>query len=347
MLFKEMNDSQRRVFIDTAQLYDAYIDAFYKSRAYRGGMHWKKAKGREYLFKSRDRYGYGKSLGPRSPETEKILAEFRKNKQQIKGRLAGLKNRLSEQARFCKAAMIQRVPRIAAEILRLLDQQKLLGRNVVIVGTNALYAYEATAGIFFDNPIMATQDLDILWDIRSKLTLVADDDIDHAGLLDLLIKADKSFEPLGPRSFRAVNRNGYLVDLIKPEPKNILKQERTQMGGPNDLRAAEIKNLHWLVSSPKISQVVIGDDGYPAALSVPDPRSFALHKMWLSNQANREPVKKKRDHDQGVAVASLIVRYLPQYEFKSSELRMFPKTVLSEFQKHMSDFDFPNSFDNE
>ena len=81
MFFTEMNDSQRRVFIDTVQLYDAYIDAFYKSRAYRGGMHWKKAKGREYLFKSRDRYGYGKSLGPRSPETEKILAEFRKNKQ--------------------------------------------------------------------------------------------------------------------------------------------------------------------------------------------------------------------------------------------------------------------------
>ena len=88
MFFKEMNDSQRRVFIDAVQLYDAYIDAFYKSRAYRGGMHWKKAKGREYLFKTRDRYGNGKSLGPRSSKTEKILAEFRRGKQEMKERLA-------------------------------------------------------------------------------------------------------------------------------------------------------------------------------------------------------------------------------------------------------------------
>jgi hypothetical protein len=323
------------------------MDVFHKSKAYQGGMHWKKAKGREYLFKSRDRYGYGKSLGPRSPETEEILAEFRKNKQKLKERLKDLKSRLKEQARFCKAAMIQRVPRVAAEILRLLDRQKLLGRNVVIVGTNALYAYEAAAGVFFDNPIMATKDLDILWDIRSKLALVADNDVDRSGLLDLLLKADRSFEPLGPRSYRAANRDGYLVDLIKSEPKNILKQERTQMGGPNDLRAAEIKNLHWLVMSPKISQVVIGEDGYPAAISVPDPRSFALHKLWLSNQSNREPVKKKRDHDQGIAVASLIVRYLPQYQFESSEPRMFPKKVLSEAQAHISDSDLPSSFDIE
>ncbi len=64
VIFKEMSDNQRRVYIDTAQLYEAFMAAYHKSRAYRGGMHWKKAKGREYLFRSRDRYGYGKSLGP-------------------------------------------------------------------------------------------------------------------------------------------------------------------------------------------------------------------------------------------------------------------------------------------
>ena len=90
-------------------------------------MHWKKAKGKEYLFRSRDRYGYGKSLGPRSPEAEKTLKEFRRNKQQLKERLISLKTRMKEQARFCKAAMIQRVPRVAAETLSLLDQQKLFG----------------------------------------------------------------------------------------------------------------------------------------------------------------------------------------------------------------------------
>jgi hypothetical protein len=228
--FHILNDNQRRIYIDAVQLYEAYLAAYHKGRAYRGGMHWKKAKGREYLFRSRDRYGYGKSLGPRSPETEIILEEFRKNKQQVKERLANLKERLKEQARFCKAAMIQRVPRIAAQTLRHLDRQKLLGRNVLIVGTNALYAYEAAAGAYVDTSITATGDLDILCDVRSKLTLVADD-IDKIGLLDILRKADRSFELSGPRSYRAINRDGYMVDLIKSEPKSILIKKRTRMGG--------------------------------------------------------------------------------------------------------------------
>ena len=347
MIFKEMSDNQRRVYIDTAQLYEAFMAAYHKSRAYRGGMQWKKAKGREYLFRSRDRYGYGKSLGLRSLETEKILNEFRKNKQQLKERLESLKNRMKEQARFCKAAMIQRVPRLAAETLRLLDQEKLLGRNVLIVGTNALYAYETAAGAFVDTSITATEDLDILWDVRSRLTLVADNDVDQTGLLDILRKADRSFELSGPRSYRAINRDGYMVDLIKSEPKQMLKKERTQMGGSGDLRAAEIRNLHWLISSPKVYQVVIGQDGFPAAMSVPDPRAFSLHKLWLSKQVNREAVKKQRDYDQAIAVANLVVKYLPQYQFKASELRMFPKALLTEAEKSMSDLEFPSGFDVE
>jgi len=346
MVFQEMSDNQRRVYIDTVQLYEAYLETFHKGRAYRGGMHWKKAKGREYLFRSRDRYGYGKSLGPRSPENEKILKEFRKNKQHVKERLESLKDRLKEQARFCKAAMIQRVPRVAAETLRYLDRQKLLGRNVLIVGTNALYAYEAAAGVYVDTSITATGDLDILWDIRSRLTLFAEG-LDKVGLLDILRKADRSFELSGPRSFRAVNRDGYMVDLIKPEPKNMLIGERTQMGGPGDLKAAEIKNLHWLISSPKIYQVVIGEDGFPAAISAPDPRAFALHKLWLSKQARREAVKKQRDQDQAITVANLIVKYLPQYKFKAAELRMFPKAILTEAEKDISELELPPGFDME
>ena len=337
MFFKEMTDNQRRVFIDTVQLYEAFMDAFHNNRSYAGGMHWKKSKGREYLFRTRDRYGYGKSLGVRSPETEKILDEFRQTKRDLKERLVFLKGRLKEQARFCKAAMIQRVPRVVTNILRLLDQQNLLGKNIIIIGTNALYAYEATAGIFFDSPIMATRDMDILWDIRSKLTLAANYKIEPGGLLDILRKSDRSFELSGSRPFQAVNQDGYMVDLIKAEPKKLMIKERRQMGGPGDLEAVEIKNLQWLLSSPKFSQVVIGSDGYPSAMTVPDPRAFALHKFWLSGQPDREPVKKKRDRDQGLAVTRLVIQHLPQYAFRKAELKMFPKEVLNKALAQISE----------
>jgi hypothetical protein len=110
-----------------------------------------------------------------------------------------------------------------------------------------------------------------------------------------------------------------MVDLVKTEPKRISKKERTRMGDDSDLSAAEIKNLQWLVSAPKFSQVVIGDDGYPAAMSYPDPRAFALHKIWLSEQPDRDPIKKKRDRDQCIAVAYRVGRYLPQHKFEASD----------------------------
>jgi len=324
----EMSANQRRIFIDTLQIYDAYTEAYRANRSYRGGMHWKKAKGREYLFRTLDRYGYGKSLGLRTPETEAVLEKFRSGKQALKERLASFRERLREQARLCKAVSIQRVPRIVTGILRILDRHQLLGRNVTVIGTNAVYAYESAAGVFLDSPILATRDMDILWDVRSHLSLVAlDDDSSGKGLLDLLCKADRSFELHRRQGFRAVNRDGYMVDLVKPGPRLITTREQRRMGGKGDMEAAEIRNLHWLVSSPKFSQVVIGDDGCPAPMICPDPRAFALHKLWLSEQPDRDPLKKKRDRLQAIAVAGLVHSYLPQYQFVFEDMRMFPKKI--------------------
>jgi len=341
----EMNDDQRRTYIDAAQLYETYRDAFAKSRAYRGGMHWKKVKGKEYLFRSLDRYGYGKSLGPRSKETESTYHEFHNNKKHVHDRLKLLKEKLKQQARFCKAARIARVPRIVTAILRLLEQHQLLGRNLQIVGTNTLYAYEARAGVFLERGLLATRDMDMLWDIRPKLRLFAIDDIDSKGLIDILQKADRSFDLLSKKSFRAVNQVGYMVDLIKPEPKSVLIAERRQVGSDDDLMAAEIKNLQWLISAPKFDQIVIGEDGFPAAMVVPDPRAFAIHKLWLSNQMDRDAVKKKRDRSQALAVCKLILQFMPEFEIKKEDLRMFPESIIADAIKVLNGSKLPPGYE--
>ena len=340
----EINDDQRRIYIDAAQLHEAYTDAFTKSLAYRGGMHWKTAKGKEYLFRSLNRYGYGKSLGPRSRETESIYDEFHNKKKLTHARLKYLKNRLKEQARFCKAARIARVPRIVTAILRLLKQHQLLGRNLQIIGTNALYAYEARAGVFLERGLLATQDMDVLWDIRPKLRLFATDKVNIKSLLDILQKADRSFDLSGKKSFRAVNQSGYMVDLIKPEPKSALITESRQVGSSDDLMAVEIKNIQWLVSAPKFDQIVIGEDGFPATMVVPDPRAFAVHKIWLSNQMDRDSVKKKRDRSQALAVCKLILQYMPEFEIKQEDLRMFPATIIAEAVQALDGSDLPPGY---
>ncbi len=340
----EMNNDQRRIGIDTAQLHEAYMHTFIKSRAYRGGMHWKKAKGKEYLFRSLDRYGYGKSLGPRSKDTESIYAEFHRKKKQVRSGLKLLKDRLKEQARFCKAARIARTPRMVTAILRLLEQHQLLGRHLQIIGTNALYAYEARAGVFLDRGLLATRDMDMLWDIRPKLRLFVMDEVNNKGLIDILKKADRSFDLLGKKSFRAVNQSGYMVDLVKPEPRSVLEQENQRMGSADDFAAAEIKNLQWLVSAPKFKQIVIGEDGYPATMVVPEPHAFAVHKLWLSKQIDRDPVKKKRDRSQALSICKLILQYLPEFQFKPEELRMFPRVIIDEATQVFSHSELPPGY---
>jgi len=96
----------------------------------------------------------------------------------------------------------------------------------MMIGTNAMYAYEASAGVFFDISTMATKDMDI----RPKLIHVADKDMDNTGLLGIIKKADRSFESISPSGFRAVNRDGFMVDLIKSEPKQLLNKSTRKQG---------------------------------------------------------------------------------------------------------------------
>ena len=226
-----------------------------------------------------------------------------------------------------------------------MDQQGLLGRNIIVIGTNALFAYEAAAGLFFDRALTATRDMDLLWDVRPKLTLFVEKDTDHSGFMGILRKVDRSFEPVLPGGFKAVNKNGYIVDLVKPEPKIIMKKEQNRMGDSSDLKAAEIPNLHWLLSSPKFSQTVIGDDGYPAIMTVPDPRAFAIHKIWLNGQHSRDPLKKKRDSEQGIAVVSLVLQHLQNLKFSESVLKMFPQKVVKQALDKITNEKLPAGFD--
>ncbi len=49
-----------------------------------------------------------------------------------------------------------------ADISRKIAEFPVLSKKTLIVGTNALYAYEAAAAVFFESSIVATQDVDDL-----------------------------------------------------------------------------------------------------------------------------------------------------------------------------------------
>lgn len=328
MAFSELSPNQLRVAIDARQTYEAYRDAHRHARQYAGGLTWKSVNGTDYLIKVINRTGGNKSLGPRSPETERIYAEFVSGKIRAKEREAGLERAVGEFAGMSRQLGINRVPAIVAAALRKLDNFGLLGKNLVVIGTNALYGYEAVAGVHFDSGLLATTDMDFLWDARTTLKLaMLDEDVAEAGVLAILRKIDKTFDSVHHSQFRAVNKDGFYVDLVKQIPNPPWKKSEPRRLAAKDLTPAELPNIKWLLASEKFSSIVIGQDGQPAPMVAPDPRAFAVYKQWLSTQSDREPDKQRRDRLQALAVVELLQAKFPHLPLDDNAQRMFPKAV--------------------
>jgi hypothetical protein len=321
--FREFEATQLETLARAIRAHESYLSALKSGRPLKGGMHWKKIKGKDYLYKYRDRYGNGESLGPRSPETERRFTEFGRERHELATLLASHREELATAARFCRAALIHRVPELVIKIVRRLEMDGLMGAAVTVIGTHALNAYEFAAGVFIDVPKGSP-----FWSgAAQKLTLAAARPISADDLLRLLRQADRSFQPLHGNGFQAVNKAGFLVRLARP-PALRVQTKAASHDALVPAVPAESGDLAALLLAPGFSQVVIGKRGTPATLVVPDPRALALHKLWLSQQEDREPAKRSQDRAQAMVLAEMILRYLPQYYFFSSQLNLFPPEVV-------------------
>jgi hypothetical protein len=329
MRITELTNEQRRQLIDVKQAFEVWRAAHTQFKnSYSGTLRWKKSKGHDYLYRTTYR-GAGeiaRSLGPRSPKTEKIKEDYVTARTRLRERMRRAEARLKDKARINRALRINRVPPIESRILRALDREGLLGKQIFVVGTNALYSYEMMAGVLLAGDLLATGDMDLLWDHRARLSLVVTG-VEAKGILGILRQVDRSFEPSGARSFRAANDAGYLVDLIRPHEKDVLREGPQKIGqSEEELYAVGIDGIEWLVNAPKVAETAIGSDGMPVFMSCIDPRAFALHKLWLSRRKDRNPMQRPRDAAQAVAVAGLVLAYL-NLPFESRELSALPKSL--------------------
>ena len=311
---KPLSNQQRLHQVNSEQLFENYRSALSHAASYRYGMRWKTVRHAEYLFRDRDRSGNGQSLGPRSAQTEELLATFTTGRTSARERLRLIVEQIEEQARLNKALRLNRVPRVVARVLREVDAAGLHG-SFTVIGTQALYAYEATAGSHFLLELLASGDVDLLYDARKKMVVVSDK-LDGDGLLGLLKKADKTFECVRENGYRAANAGQFMVDLLIA-PRGMHDAQSVTFSR-SDLVATEVPGLQWLLNSPKLDAVAIDEDGWPVPIRAPDPRAFALHKAWISSLPTREPIKKPRDLAQARAVAQLVRDELPQFSFEET-----------------------------
>jgi hypothetical protein len=328
MHFIELDGVQRRQLIDTQQAFAAWQVA-HRDHVHRfaGSMRWVSRNGGDYLLRKIGRTET--SLGRRGVETEAAYQAFQSGRDVNSARLKGLSAQIDKLAPINRAMGLGRVPATAARVLRVMDEHGLLGTRLFVVGTNAIYAYEAVAGVQFATALTASGDIDLLLDARRRISL-AFQDHRKRGLIGLLKKADPSFTAEG-RSFRAFNKEGYRVDLIRPEPKNVFRS-KLPVGISDlaeDLEGAPIFGLDWLINAPKFEAVALDVRGYPVRLVAADPRAFALHKAWISSKPDREPIKAKRDMAQARASAQLATRYL-NLRFEEPDLMSLPMVLMDQ-----------------
>lgn len=313
MYYSDLNPRSVRERVDAGQVWTAWLEAEQRRRhSFLGFLDWEERSGREYLY-SRKR-GVVKSLGRRSPETERIRDAFHEGRAENASRLTDLSEEMNRQAAVLRALGLGRLPVPAARILRAV-RLAAPDATVRVVGTNAIYAYEAMAGVMFDPASTATGDIDILVDDRNRLKLVTDGN-EQPSLIGLIQReVDMSFQAGGARDYRLTNNAGYMVEFIRPEPNPVYRQ----MPGAAPLAEGDVE---------------------PAPMRAADPRFWAAHKLWLAEREDRDPEKKIRDRQQGQVVLDLIATKLPQFRLDEAFMNMMPgelrpllKAVLNEKSK--------------
>lgn len=318
--FYDITNEQRKQYIDAEQIRKIWLDGVQRAGNYRGSMYWQTSKSHEYLYREYSK-SERSSFGLRTPVTEKIYAEFKAAKTNTKLRLKNLADSVRLHERMNNALRVGRTPSIVVNVLEEIRKAGFQDYFLVI-GTNALYAYECHAGVRFVGDVTATVDIDLLLDSRKKLELLSfeTEHFSTNDFLGLLKNADPSFE-LADSKVSAANSTGYMIDLIKRSPQSLFdgKEKQPLLENPNDFWASKIRNMDWLLSAPKFKQTVVGTNGKMAEMATVDPRAFALYKVSLSQKNDRDPNKSPRDLAQAQAVYSLIKEKMPQLGFERIE----------------------------
>ncbi len=294
------SDEEIRLLVNLEQHYEVWIEAERTLFSLPYNLKWKTVAGRDYLYEIIDRSGNGKSLGPRSAENEARFESYHSGKSAATERRDRSRASLDETCRLYRALRLPMIPAEAAQILREADRRALLGTHLLVIGTNAVPAYFIEAGGRITNASAETDDFHLAWS--------ADHADDSENPVWAMLKAvDRTYTVNTERTFQARNAKAYEVELLVA-PSRVKTMGRNVRPSPVPLHEQE-----WLLNGRFVSRVVVARDATPARLVVPDPRWFALQKLWLAEQPKRNPLKRDKDIKQGLALLDAIEEAMPQY----------------------------------
>lgn len=146
-----------------------------------------------------------------------------------------------------------------------------------VVGTHALYAYEAAGGVSFSSEITSTRDIDLLWDTRKRVVFSQRLAQDSPSMLAALQKVDKTFQIIEDQKYTAINKDGFEVDIIRrfvPE------------GDPHPIRLSDALDDFWVVQAKTCGR-------------------FGKRSRVLRNRGGRGWRHGQNDHDSSCSIRQL------------------------------------------
>ena len=304
---------QERALINMRQRYDAWIEAERALAAMPYDLKRKKIGDYAYLYEIHDRKGNGKSLGRWDAAQQAVLESYKRTKVTVKQRREGARDKLGESSRIARALRLPMISADAGPILREADRRLLLGSHLLVIGTNAMAAYALeAAGTFRDVPD-ETEDFGLAW--------AAEELESGTPLWDMLKAVDPTFTVNSEREFQARNAKAYEVELL------IAPSRVDKLAAKDRPRPVALPEQEWLLPGRRVDQVVPCRDGTPARIIAPDPRWFALHKLWLGAQAKRNPLKRRKDTVQGNALLDAVAAAMPHYPLDDAFAAELPEDL--------------------
>ena len=311
---QELGPTITRQYIDAVAVFDALDEATAEAAQVRGGMYWHAGPAaspeRKYLVRTTPA-GAETSLGARTLQTQAIYDKFTQRKQASAERLAGLRAALDQQRRLNRALRVGRVDPLVVALLNRLASTRL-AEHFRVVGTHALYAYEAAAGVRLNADALATRDIDLLWDTRKRLIFSTQLARVDSSMLGVLKKVDASFRMRRSQQYTAVNKDGFEVDIIRREQSGDDPHPIKLSTEDDDFWVAQARRAGVLLDSPSFSAVIVATDGAMARMHTVHPATFVRFKRWMAQQTDRDPLKRRRDVLQSDSVQTLLDTYLPQ-----------------------------------
>jgi hypothetical protein len=299
-----LSDNAARQAIDAEAIFLEWQRVAQEAKKFAGGMYFKREGTHEYLVKTSPDNRQTR-LGPRNDKTEETLQAFSEGKQRAEQRLKSLRDSLREAERLNKALRVGRVPNLVVDMLNELEQAGL-GAYFTVVGTHALYAYEAAAAVRLEAGALATQDVDLLWDARKRVQFASTMTRLDTSLLKLLQRADPSFQRKEGQIESAINDKGFMVDFLRrmvvdgdPHPYRFTDDE-------GDLWPVQAQRAEAFLNAPRYERVVFSTTGRMALMRTVSPAVFVDFKRWMAGLDNRPPAKRRRDLRQANLVQQLL-----------------------------------------